>query len=442
MSDFFLYTISLIVTLGVLVTFHEWGHYYAARKLGVKVLRFSVGFGSPIWKRVAKNGVEFVVAAIPLGGYVKMLDEYEGDVAEEEKSKAFNQQPIWKRNIIVAAGPFANFVLALVVFWLMFMLGILEPKPILSSPTKDSIAEKAGLQANHEIVKIDGEDVSGWKGVTWALVERLGEQGQIVVETQSTETGVFTTHTLNIDSWQVDDRRPDVLGSLGIIPKFDRDAIIGQFSEKSPAKEAGLKAGDKIVALNGEKINLFDELAEFMQKLDSADPIQVSVMRDSNILNFSVTPISTDSGYLLGIWAANLPVEVHKAGVFEAFQLAMDETWEVISLTVTMLKKLILGEVSTKSLGGPISIAEGAGSSVRGGLVYFLSFLGMISVNLGLINLLPVPMLDGGHLLFNTIERLKGKPLSDRALDFGRSIGLVMVLGLMAIAIFNDIARL
>ncbi len=441
MLDFLFYTASLLVTLGVLVTFHEWGHYYAARKLGVKVLRFSVGFGKPLYKRVAKNGVEFVVAGIPLGGYVKMLDERDSDVAEEDKPFAFNRQPIWKRNIIVAAGPVANFLLALIVFWFMFMLGVVEPKPILGSPVEGSIAEKAGLKANHEIVAIDDEPVSGWKSVSWALVERMGEQGTIELVTQDPITGSQQTHRMNIDQWQVNDRRPDIFKSLGIVPKRELDSLIGGMSDDGAAKAAGMRVGDRIVEMNDIPIKSFNDVAKFMQSVKSTEAIHVTVERNGVNQQLNIRPQQENGRFLIGVMPYQA-VKIHEAGVYEGFVLAVDETWRVISLTVTMLKKLILGEVSTKSLGGPISIAEGAGSSVRGGLVYFLSFLGMISVNLGLINLLPVPVLDGGHLLFNTLEWIKGKPLSEKAQEFGMKVGILMVLGLMTIAIFNDIARL
>ncbi|PWK54318.1 RIP metalloprotease RseP [Pleionea mediterranea] len=441
MFDFLFYTAALLVTLGVLVTFHEWGHFYAARKLGVKVLRFSVGFGKPLWKRTGKDGVEYVIAGIPLGGYVKMLDEREGNVDSADQSMAFNRQPIWKRNIIVAAGPVANFVLAIIVFWIMFMMGTYVVKPITGEPPAQSIAAEAGITANHRIMAVDGQSVAGWKDVTWALVERLGEAGEIELQLESTETGMQKQAVLNISNWQVDDRRPDVLQSLGLQPQMQLTPVVYNVSSGSAADQAGMQKGDRITQLNDKPVTSFRDISDFMQSVKSTDRISVTVQRDNESLELAAFPQLVDNRYLLGISAYPI-VEQQSAGVWKGFQLALDETWRVIALTATMFKKLVLGEVSTKSLGGPISIAEGAGSSARGGLVYFLSFLGMISVNLGLINLLPVPVLDGGHLLFNLMETIKGKPLSEKAQEFGMKIGIVMVLGLMSIAIFNDIARL
>jgi regulator of sigma E protease len=441
MFDFLFYTAALLVTLGVLVTFHEWGHFYAARKLGVKVLRFSVGFGKPLWKRTGKDGVEYVIAGIPLGGYVKMLDEREGNVDSADQSMAFNRQPIWKRNIIVAAGPVANFVLAIIVFWIMFMMGTYVVKPITGEPPAQSIAAEAGITANHRIMAVDGQPVAGWKDVTWALVERLGEAGEIELQLESTETGMQKQAVLNISNWQVDDRRPDVLQSLGLQPQTQLTPVVYNVSSGSAADQAGMQKGDRITQLNDKPVTSFRDISDFMQSVKSTDRISVTVQRDNESLELAAFPQLVDNRYLLGISAYPI-VEQQSAGVWKGFQLALDETWRVIALTATMFKKLVLGEVSTKSLGGPISIAEGAGSSARGGLVYFLSFLGMISVNLGLINLLPVPVLDGGHLLFNLMETIKGKPLSEKAQEFGMKIGIVMVLGLMSIAIFNDIARL
>ena len=441
MFDFLFYTAALLVTLGVLVTFHEWGHFYAARKLGVKVLRFSVGFGKPLWKRTGKDGVEYVIAGIPLGGYVKMLDEREGNVDSADQSMAFNRQPIWKRNIIVAAGPVANFVLAIIVFWIMFMMGTYVVKPITGEPPAQSIAAEAGITANHRIMAVDGQSVAGWKDVTWALVERLGEAGEIELQLESTETGMQKQAVLNISNWQVDDRRPDVLQSLGLQPQTQLTPVVYNVSSGSAADQAGMQKGDRITQLNDKPVTSFRDISDFMQSVKSTDRISVTVQRGNESLELAAFPQLVDNRYLLGISAYPI-VEQQSAGVWKGFQLALDETWRVIALTATMFKKLVLGEVSTKSLGGPISIAEGAGSSARGGLVYFLSFLGMISVNLGLINLLPVPVLDGGHLLFNLMETIKGKPLSEKAQEFGMKIGIVMVLGLMSIAIFNDIARL
>ncbi|WMS86965.1 RIP metalloprotease RseP [Pleionea litopenaei] len=441
MIEFLYNLVFFLVALGILVTFHEWGHFYAARKLGVKVLRFSVGFGKPLWRRVGKDGVEYVVAGIPLGGYVKMLDEREGNVAESERSQAFNRQALWKRNVIVFAGPLANFVLALVVYWLMFFSGTWVMKPIVAEPLAGSIAQTAGVQRNDQILKVDGQSVNGWNDVVWALVERLGESGQIDLEVLDWSNNQTKSLKLDISDWKVDDRRPDPLASLGLTQIDAIDPLVYELDPNGAAQQAGIKPRDRILQLNDTKISSFRDVQGFMQAVQSDQAISVKVNRDGQEQEFQVYPRQVEQNWLLGIKVYSY-FEYESAGFIGSFKLAVNKTAEVIALTGTMFKKLIVGEVSTKSLGGPLSIAEGAGSSARGGWVYFLGFLGIISVNLGLINLLPVPMLDGGHLLFNAIEWLKGKPLSDEAQEYGLRIGMVLVLGLMAIALFNDIARL
>ncbi|NVJ60477.1 MAG: RIP metalloprotease RseP [Gammaproteobacteria bacterium] len=429
-----------LVALGVLVTFHEWGHFYAARKLGVKVLRFSVGFGKPLFKKVGKDGVEYVIAGIPLGGYVKMLDEREADVPDDQKAFAFNRQPVWKRNIIVFAGPFANFVLALALYWVMFLSGTWVFKAVVEQPPEQSIAASAGLNLNDQIVEVDGTPVTGWKEVSWALVERLGEQGEIslrVIDVFGHERDVL----LSINDWAVDERRPDVLGSLGLQPKKSIPPVLGEVSEGLPADLAGLRTGDLIVEMNKKPIASFNEISLFMSKVSNNEPIELIIENESGKKELLVAPELNNGRWIIGVMPMPM-YEFHQAGPLDSILLAYDETVKVLKLTATTFVKLITGEVSPKALGGPIAIAEGAGASARGGWVYFLSFLGMISVNLGLINLLPVPVLDGGHLLFNTLEWLKGKPLSESAQEYGMRIGIVLVLGLMAIAFINDIARL
>ncbi|NVJ48793.1 MAG: RIP metalloprotease RseP [Gammaproteobacteria bacterium] len=441
MTDFLFNLLFFLIALGILVTFHEWGHFIAARKLGVKVLRFSVGFGKPLWRHVGKDGVEYVVAGIPLGGYVKMLDEREGDVPETVRAQAFNRQALWKRNVIVAAGPMANFILAVVVYFVMYLSGTWVFKPIIDKPLEPSIASAAGLQRNDQIIAVDGNPVSSWNEVVWSLVERLGEEGTIALEVKDWQSNRMRTVELNINDWQVDDRRPDPLGSLGLTQIKSIDAFVYELEPGGAAERAGMRRGDLITQLNQQAISNFNDVRRFMLEVKSAAPIAVTVLRDGRSVNLEVTPKAVEQNWLLGIKVYSY-FEYESAGVMGSMKLAFDKTADVIALTGTMFKKLLVGEVSTKSLGGPLSIAEGAGSSARGGWAYFLGFLGIISVNLGLINLLPVPMLDGGHLLFNTIEWIKGKPLSEAAQEYGLRIGMVLVFGLMAIAIFNDIARL
>ncbi len=441
MADIAINILGLLITLGVLVTFHEWGHYIAARKLGVKVLKFSVGFGKPLFKKIDKNGVEWIVAAIPLGGYVKMLDEREGNVPEDELAQSFNRQPVWKRNVIAAAGPVANFLLAFLVYVVMFMVGTYTVKPVMDDPVAESIAANAGLQKNQRIVSIDGIDVSGWKDVTWALVERIGQKGRIDVGVEDIYSHQQSRHQLNIANWVVDDHRPEVLETLGIKIKTDWEPQVFSVAENGAAQKAGLIKGDIISGINGQPMASFADVRNFMGSLESTSQLEVNVLRDGSEILFWIYPQKVDDRMMLGIGAYPL-VELRPSGFLDSLELAWNETLRVIGLTMTMFKKLFTGEVSPKSLGGPLSIAESAGSSFSAGLVYFLGFLAMISVNLGLVNLLPVPVLDGGHLLLNTLESIKGSPLSGGAQEFAARIGLILVLSLMAVAIFNDFARL
>jgi regulator of sigma E protease len=444
--DFVVELLAFLVTLGILVTFHEWGHFFAARKLGVKVLRFSVGFGKPLWRKVGKDGVEYVVAGIPLGGYVKMLDEREAEVPESLAHQAFNRQPLWKRNIIVLAGPVANFVLAILVFWLMFMMGVVTLKPELGQVAADSLAAQSGLRAGDRIIAIDGEPVTDWQDTQFALAKRMGDAKPIEMMVQRDQQQVSlvidTTH------WRYDDRRPDLLDSLGLKPSRP-DVILGEIVEGMPAAQAGLQPGDKVVKIDDAELEGWQDFVTRIQSSNGRS-LSLTVIRKGQPVTVTLVPEKTEDGYkigagldrdyLKGFYDERLIIK--KYDVFAAFSAALERFWDMIGLTVTFIKKLILGEVSTKSLGGPLAIAEGAGSSARGGLVIFLGFLGMISVNLGLINLLPVPVLDGGHLLFNIMEAIKGKPLSEATQEYGMRIGMVLVLGLMAIAIINDFARL
>ncbi len=446
MVDIVIQLLAFLVTLGILVTFHEWGHFYAARKLGVKVLRFSVGFGKPLWQKIGKDGVEYVVAGIPLGGYVKMLDEREAEVPDELKKQAFNRQPLWKRNIIVLAGPVANFVLAIAAFWIMFMMGVISLKSELGTVTADSLAAKSGLQAGDQIIAIDGEPVVDWEDTQFALARRMGDAApiEVLVLRGNQEKSVVIDTT----EWTYDDRRPDLLKSLGMKPARPQ-IILGDVVVGMPADKAGLKTGDHVIAVNGEPLEGWQAFVDWIAQ-SQGNALTLTIVRDEQEQTVEVIPQSTEDGYKIGTGPDReyftafyeKRIVTKKYGFFEAFNAAIERFWDMIELTVTFIKKLILGEVSTKSLGGPLAIAEGAGSSARGGLVIFLGFLGMISVNLGLINLLPIPVLDGGHLLFNIMEAIKGKPLSEATQEYGMRIGMVLVLGLMAIAIINDFARL
>ncbi len=437
---------SFIVALGILVSIHEYGHFWVARKLGVKVLTFSVGFGRPLLQKIGKDGVRYVLAAIPLGGYVKMLDERETDqeISQEDKPYAFNQKSVWVRMAIVLAGPVANFILAIFLYWFMFVLGINGITTEVGTIPEASIAQQAGLIKGDKIVRVDGEAVVVMHDLTKNIAKRLGEKSQIILTVQREGRSAEQTIVLDISKWQVDDEKPEILHSLGIFHPLESEGIfVGTITSDGPADKAGIEVGDKIQSVNGKPVERWQAMKLIIELLPNKQ-VSIEVERNGELIPLSVVIGSADenepnSGFI-GIGSPQYMI-TRQAGLFEAFGLAIDETINMVSLSTKLFIKLISGEISTKSLSGPISIAEGAGSSASIGLVYFISFLAMISVNLGFINLLPIPMLDGGHLLYFVIEAIKGKPLSQKVQEFGLQVGMMLVFALMAIAIFNDISR-
>lgn len=444
-------TFYFIVTLGLLVTIHEFGHFWVARKLGVKVLTFSVGFGKAIWQRRGKDGVNYVIAAIPLGGYVKMLDEREGDVSPEEQAFAFNRKSVWTRIAIVLAGPVANFALALFLFWWMFVSGITGYSTQMGEISPDSIAGKSGLKAGDFIEKVDGEPVLLLRDLVPVIALRMGEKDEMLLDVYSPENKRNRTIKLSLENWQVDNASPDLFGSLGLRHIKDDLKISTELSivdEKTPAAIAGLKVGDRIKKFNGEILNHWDDLVLLIKSSPNQE-VNLLVERNGELIDILVVIGSRkdkdkEIGYL-GVSPkvpdTSIYLKTRSGGFFESFELAIEETGKTILVTAKLFKKLVTGDISTKSISGPLSIAEAAGGSARGGLIAFFSFVAMISVNLGFINLLPIPLLDGGHLLYYVIELVKGKPLSEKIQEVGLQVGMLMVFALMAIAIFNDLSR-
>lgn len=440
-----------IVTLGILVTIHEYGHFWVARKLGVKVLTFSIGFGRPLWQKKGKDGVNYVIAAIPLGGFVKMLDEREKEVPQEELPYAFNRKPVWSRIAIVLAGPVANFILAIFLYWWMFAMGISGSSTQVGKVAEDSIAGQAGIKSGDLITQVDGQPVFLMQDVMEAVVARLGEKSNMVLTVRADGKHSERQVEVPLKKWQVDIEKPDLLGSLGL-NHISRDKVIAQVSVISPggaAEQAGIKKGDIIKRFNQVDVDNWFHLIQLIHPM-AKQPAELVIERNGELINKSVVIGSREyEGNVVGsigitvVWPDLSPyVATRKAGIFESIELAFEKTGKMIALSANLFGKLLTGDISPKSLSGPISIAEGAGGSARVGLVYFISFVAMISVNLGFINLLPVPLLDGGHLLFYTIEAIKGKPLSERIQELGMQIGMMMVFALMAIAVFNDLSRL
>ncbi|WP_426417346.1 sigma E protease regulator RseP [Aestuariirhabdus sp. LZHN29] len=445
-----------IVTLGILVTFHEYGHFWVARRCGVKVLRFSVGFGKPLWRRYDRYGTEFVVAAIPLGGYVKMLDEREGDVPEAERHLSFNSKSVGQRIAIVAAGPLANFFLAVAAFWLMFVIGVSTVVPVVGEVEPGSVAEVAGIQHGDELVSIDGREVRSWNEALLALLGHIGDSGEIEVGVKpgGLESRDYSEsrRTLTIDRWLVGAEQPDPLGGLGITPyRPEVAAEIGVVLDGGRAQQAGFKVGDRVLSADGQAVDdWFGWVAQVRKKPEQAMQIEVDRDGQRQTLELIPAPKVQEDGSVIGYIGAGVrPVEWPESlkrtisyGAFEAVVPAAEKTWRVTTLTLDSIRKMFTGLVSVKNLSGPITIAKVAGESAKSGVESFLNFLAILSVSLGVLNLLPVPVLDGGHLLFYIAEWIKGSPVPDRVQAFGYQIGVGLIGMLMMLALYNDFSRL
>ncbi len=443
--------VGTLVALGVLVTIHEFGHFWVARRCGVKVLRFSVGFGSPLLRWHDRQGTEFVVAAIPLGGYVKMLDEREGDVPPELLDQSFNRKSVKQRIAIVAAGPVANFLLALLFFWVLAMLGSQQVRPVIGAVEAGSLAQAAGLQAGQEIVAINGKPTTGWAAVNLQLVTRLGETGQLDVAVREPGSSVDSLRRIELDNWLRGADEPDPIASLGIRPwRPALEPVLAQLDPKGPAFAAGLKEGDRLLTLNGQALADWQQLVYQVRGLPGKS-ITLQIERQGQQLDVPLTLAARGEGQALtgymgagvagGEWPPSMLREV-RFGPLEAVVEGAKNTWAMSVLTLNSLKKMLFGELSVKNLSGPITIAKVAGASAESGLSDFLKFLAYLSISLGVLNLLPIPVLDGGHLLFYLVEWVRGRPLSERVQGWGMQIGISLVIGVMLLALVNDLSRL
>ena len=443
--------VGTLVALGVLVTFHEFGHFWVARRCGVKVLRFSVGFGMPLLRWHDRRGTEFVIAAIPLGGYVKMLDEREGEVPADQLDQSFNRKTVRQRIAIVAAGPIANFLLAMVFFWFLAMLGSEQIRPVIGAVEADSMAAKAGLVAGQEIVSIDGEPTTGWGAVNLQLVRRLGESGTVKVVVREQDSSAETPRELALDHWLKGADEPDPIKSLGIRPwRPALPPVLAELDPKGPAQAAGLKTGDRLLALDGQALGDWQQVVDLV-RVRPDTKIVLKVERDGAQIDVPVTlavrgEAKAAGGYLgAGVkspeWPPSMMREV-SFGPLAAIGEGAKRTWTMSVLTLESLKKMLFGELSVKNLSGPITIAKVAGASAQSGVADFLNFLAYLSISLGVLNLLPIPVLDGGHLLFYLVEWARGRPLSDRVQGWGIQIGISLVVGVMLLALVNDLGRL
>ncbi|MCA2018147.1 sigma E protease regulator RseP [Vibrio tritonius] len=443
---------AFIVALGVLVAVHEFGHFWVARRCGIKVEKFSIGFGKALWQREGKDGTQYSIAAIPLGGYVKMLDGRVDDVPPELQGQAFDHKTLWQRAAVVAAGPVFNFLFAIIAYWLVFTIGVPTVKPVVGEVSSYSIAADAGIAPGMEILDVSGTRTPDWESVNMELASHIGDDSLTMTVTSPESVGLQEIKTLNLSSWNFDPESESAMGALGFKP-FNPEislTLINVAKDGAGAK-AGLEVGDELQFVGGQKITQWQQVVDSIQN-HPGEPITVDVLRQGEPVSLVLTPERKDlgNGKVIGFagiapkvadWPSDYRFEL-QFGVFESFSKAVDKTGQIIGLTVSMLKKLVVGDVGLNNLSGPISIAKGAGATADYGLVYFLGFLALISVNLGIINLVPLPMLDGGHLLFFAIEAVIRRPVPEKVQEMGYRIGGAIIFSLMAVAIFNDFTRL
>lgn len=451
--NLFDYLIPFIFALGVLIFFHELGHYLVARWCGVKVLRFSIGFGKPLFKWTAgRDRTEWVVAAFPLGGYVRMLDEREGDVAAPDRARAFNTQTVWRRFAIVAAGPLANFVLAIVLYWGLFSTGTEELRPRLAlTEASATIAARGGVQEGDLVVAVAGEPVRSWNELRWSLL-RHALDGQAVDLRVRTIDQIETFRRLDFAGVRIDDGRSDLIEQIGLRPwRPQVPAIVGEVMPGSAAARAGLQPGDRIVALDAMPTDTWVQLVQYVRERPG-HAIEARIMRNGSELRVGLVPDeASDGGERIGRIGISVAepenaretmFAVVSYGPLESLGKAALKTWDTSVLTLKMIGRMLTGHVSWKNLSGPVTIADYAGQTAKLGWAHYIGFMALISISLGVLNLLPIPVLDGGHLLYYTIEIIKGGPVSDRVVAVGQQLGLVALVMLMAFAFYNDIARL
>ncbi len=444
--------VAFVIALGSLILFHELGHYLVARALDVKVLRFSIGFGRPLVSRTyGADGTEWVIAAFPLGGYVKMVDEREGQVAAEDLPRAFNRQSVYRRFAIVSAGPIANFLLAIAIYWVLFMSGMPGLRPILNEPPPATPAHAAGFHEGDTLLRIGAEPVATWQDARWLLLQHAVNRSAVKIET-SDRKGYIEVRTLDLSSLTSEDLDSDFLRAAGLL-RFNPPLppVLGQVIEGAPAQKAGLREGDRVVAIDGVAVSEWQDVVGAVRERPDA-ALVLEVERDGTRLQVKVTTEAVnEGGRSIGRMGAAPKVDPQsmramltevRYGVGESLVRAVAKTWETSLFSLRMLGKMLTGHISLKNLSGPITIADYAGQSAQVGWIAYLSFVALISISLGVLNLLPVPLLDGGHLMYYTIEILKGRPVSERAMQIGQHVGMAVLFTLMLLALFNDVNRL
>jgi regulator of sigma E protease len=448
-----LYTIALTLgTLAVLVAVHEFGHFWVARRCGVQVLRFSIGFGKSLFSWRDRLGTEYSIAAIPLGGYVKMLDEREAEVPAEELHRAFNRKPVLQRIAIVIAGPLANLLLAVVAYWFLFMAGESGYVPIIGEVEPDSIAAVAGLEAGQEIVAVDGTETPTWQALSFRLLDRIGDSGTIRFAVQYPDSNMVYESEAPITRWLSEQEQPDLYGGLGIsLYTPEVLSVVGEIVANSPAAASGLLPGDKVLRADGLPMDQWMDWVDYVRARPE-QPIKLEYQRGNEILQTVLVPerVTDNEGVEIGRVgvAPSMPdmppelVRTYARGPLESLGAGVSRTWEISVFTLKSIKKMVMGLISPKNLSGPITIAKVATASAKSGLESYISFLALLSVSLGILNLLPIPVLDGGHLLFYLVELLAGRPVPEKIQAVGYQLGLFLVLSMMTFALYNDFTRL
>lgn len=451
MLDLLIAIFGMIITVFFIIGIHEFGHFIVARLLNIKVLRFSIGFGKRIYHWYDKKGTEYVIAAIPLGGYVKMLDETEEKVPVDERHLAYNNQPLYKKIAVIVAGPLFNLLFALILYWIVFMIGFTTMKPLIGQVTPNSIAYHAGLQSQDEIIAINNRPTLSWTAVVMQLLVYIGDNEKIPLKTQNFATGKIETHILDLTQWHMDELKPDLFKSLGIEPyQPEIPPIIGKLMPDSPAAHSPLKVNDEIIAIEGKAIHSWYPVLEIIYN-NPDKKLNFSIKRNGKLLTLPVSIGYTRNKLLqktgfLGISPhTSLPPTLfrnNQYGLVQAFVHAFQNMSNYTQLNFLLLGKMLLGKISFQSLGGPISIFDSAGTALTIGILPFLSFLAFLSIAIGVINILPIPGLDGGHLLFHFIEFVIRRPLSQNMQVFLYRIGFIILILLVIQGITNDVMRL
>ena len=461
MIEFIVSVLALIVTLGILVTIHEFGHFWVARRCGVKVLRFSIGMGKAVKSWIGRDGVEYVIAPIPLGGYVKMLGQEDIAVADtkeiptSQQHLCFAYKPLWQRMAIVAAGPIANFLLAIFIYWLInISYGINGIAPVINGISENSSADRAGLQVGDEIIAVDSEETIIWQQVSLQMLNRLGETGELVVTVNPYDSSTSRDITIPIQAWLRSDVEPDPVTDLGIV-RLEIPARIAEIVMGGRAERGGLRAGDEIISVNGESILGWSHWVTVIRSNPEL-ALDVIVKRGESEAGLEIRPelVRLSNGTAIGRIGASvqetalseiLDSEMQRHISFNAFtaiQPALQETWNNSVFVLDSIKKMVIGLISVRNINGPITIAQVAGETASYGLEVYLGFLALLSICLGVFNLLPIPVLDGGHLFYYTVEAIMGRPVPERVQTWGLQLGLSLIFGIMILAIYNDVNRL